>query len=218
MLVDKMTHSEIREELIEDFFESILSKRNGLDKKYRHFIIKNKDKDKIAGLHYYFTKRRNNWLVIAFAHKNSLSYGYICIKPSSYGEICYVVNSEELLDKNYLPTNIIIHEFTPHFFDRYKERIDIEIQGKTYEHYFIHNNFGSIYTNEKKGDNYAFIKNTHGYALGYFSLNEKYYKYNTFITEDMLKKNQFSEHPDMQKEHLIIEKFLEMYFNDEIKN
>ena len=46
MLVENMTIREIRKELIEDFFESIISKKIGLDKKYKHLIDKNKDKNK----------------------------------------------------------------------------------------------------------------------------------------------------------------------------
>lgn len=82
MLVDNMSISEIRKEIIDDFFESIVSKKIGLDKKYKHFIIKNKEKEKIAGLHYYYSKRRNNWLVIAYVHKKCLTYGYICVRPA----------------------------------------------------------------------------------------------------------------------------------------
>jgi len=213
MLVDNMSHSEIRKELIDDFFESIISKKNGLDKKYKHFTLKNKEKDKetIAGLHYYFTKRRNNWLVIVYVQDKSLTYGYICVRPTSYGEICYVISCNELLEKDYLPSKMVIHEYTPHFFDRYKERINIDFQRKSYEHYFMYNNYGEIYENEQKGGSNSFVKTAHGYSLGYSSLNEKYYKYNTFITASMLGKNQCKEYSDSEIEYVVIRDFMEIH-------
>lgn len=217
-----MTIREIRKELIEDFFESIISKKIGLDKKYKHLIVKKKDKNKekeievevetIAGLHYYFTKRRNTWLVIAYLHKTCLTYGYICVRPNSYGEICYVISTNELLlEKDFLPSNMVIHEYTPHFFDRYKERMNIDFQRKSYEYYFMHNNYGEIYDNEQKGGNYSFVKTAHGYSLGYSSLNDKYFKYNTFITPNMLGKNQCREYSDSEIEYVFIKDFMEIH-------
>lgn len=211
MLVNNMSNLEIKKELIGDFFESILSKKNGLDKKYKDLLAKHKGEDEIAGLHYYSSKRRNTWLVIAYLSNLGLTYGYICVRPSSYGEICYALSSSEIFERNYLPTNITIHEYSPHFFDRYKERMNIDFNRKSYEYYFMHNNYGEIYEDEQKGGNYSFVKTAHGYSLGYSSLNEKYFKYNTFITPNMLRKNQFKEYLDSEIEYVFIKDFMEMH-------
>ncbi|MFA7082492.1 MAG: hypothetical protein WC135_07765 [Bacteroidales bacterium] len=211
MLVDKMTRADIRKELISDFFESISDKTTGLDSKYRRYFIKNKNKDTILGLHYYTSKRLNKWLILPFARKNALCYGYVCIRGSSYGETCYAIGNNGIGITDNTPTNTVIHEFTPHLFDRYKARYCKDYDGKIIEHFFINNYFGSMYSNKEKGENYAFLMNPSGFALGYYDLDRLYFKYNTFITNEMLKQNQFSEHPDLDKQKIALEKIFELY-------
>ena len=211
MLVDKMTKEDIRKEIIKDYFESIECKTNGLDIKYKRYFTKNKNKDTILGLHYYTSKRLNKWLVLPFARQNALGYGYVCIKGSSYGETCYAISNNDIGDDKFTFRSIVVHEFTPHFFDRYKERYCPDYKGKITEHYFINNYFGSMYADKQKGGTHAFLITSLGFALGYYDLDRKYLKYNTFITNKMLKKNQFSEYPELYKEQEIMEKIFQEY-------
>lgn len=210
MLVEKMTKDDILKELIGDYYESLSNKEIGLELKYKRYFAKNKNKDGLLGIHYYKTNRLNKWFIIVFAKQNIMTYGYVCVKTSPYGETCYALSNHSLGMSEFTPYNIYVSEFTPHFFDRYKERVCKDYKGNIIEYFFTKNYFGAMYSDYSKGGNHVFLANHEGYALGYFD-NIRYFKYNTFISTEMVKEKQFSEYPDLEKNQYILEKILEYF-------
>lgn len=210
-----MTKEDILKELIGDYYESICTKEIGLELKYRRYFAKNKNKDNVLGIHYYNTKRLNKWFIIVFAKQNTITYRYVCVKKLSYGETCYALSNMSLGTREYTPYNIYVSEFSPHFFDRYRERICNDYKGNIIEYFFIRNYFGTMYSNPGKGGNNVFLATQEGYALGYID-NLRYFKYNTFISTKMVKEKQFSEYPDLEKNQYILEKILEYFLKHQV--
>ena len=216
MIVHTMTYEEIVKEINIDFkinIEPRLQDYFGQYNKYRRFMIKDKTSKTIYFQPIYYTSNRGNKYVIRFVSdgksqflKNGILY-YIYVYYYQSNGIYSVMLSNE----TYNCKKLFLF-YTPHFFDRYKERHlkDSKTQ-KLYviEHFFSHNKNNSIqYLEDKFYENSLFITTEEGVCFG-DQISQTIIEVKTYISFEMLRRDQLKIQLDG---NTMIREFIEKYY------
>ena len=194
MVTFGMTYDEIIREIKNDI-PYILDASDKKDVKVRRAILKSSLFP--IRLHSFVTSRNHNrWVLLweALSKKNigeKALFSMVCIVNSSNGRIAFMPSFHESGE----PTFFV---FLPHFFQRYADRMGIELNGEELiKRYFQFNLNFSINTkkemvNEKQYVIRATGTSSEGVALGYQLLDGSFF-FKTFITYDMAKGEQEDE-------------------------
>lgn len=187
MIVPTMNNHEIIKDVAKDLY-LVLTKGEYLTENLRRKALKSKDKY-ANEIFEYISKNNNHWLIFSEYRKKKQIYFPVAYYIDKHGFNALIINKR---DEN-------ISHLTPHFLARFNQRFlkQPNLSKKEILKIYLEKNFfGCIQylpdTEEMK--NGMFIKNEDGIALGYFenlsgSIN-RVYRFKTFITDDMIKRNQ----------------------------
>ncbi len=182
MLVPAMNLAEIRKEIDKDF-EIVVRKSLFVlkDLKKEHAPLRQK---RIIKVYDYFSKFKNNWIFKWDVDKKVTLPVYLV----------WYIGDRGLTAIQTFPNQRGLFYYTSHYFKRYNERLNLEINDpKKLLHIFMQNHLAYTFQFLEEiapgvWKFFAYTKN--GVALGTYIQSQDYYKMNTFITHDMLKGNQ----------------------------
>lgn len=208
-----MSPTMLRKEMQTDLYENIVPYLNkNYDNKIRRAIIKSLHLPMIFNpIHYLSKKTNNDWYIFYYAITKKLAEDAACIAIS-------LVQSEEgtyvyeyVLSGN---PNDPIYIFPPHFFSRYHSRyMDNKPIGKLelITHY-IKNSYIGFVTCGAALNNRCALSTSNGYGVGdVISRKERIFMFKTFISKDMLRKNQnFARMYDIMKEENLLNYVISM--------
>ena len=196
----------LRREMQNDIFENIVPFLNrNYDSKIRRAIIKSIHLPMIFNPIHYFSKETNNdWFIYYYAINKKLAEDAACIAVSQ------VQTDEGTYVYEYIVSNEHhIYVFPPHFFSRYHSRFlkDTVVDKKEMIHQFIKDSFLGIILILGTGRDKCAMSFQDGYAIGdIISRKERIYMFKTFISKDLLRKNQtFAKLFDQLQEQKILE-------------
>lgn len=180
----------LRREMQKDIFENIVPylKRN-YDSKIRRAIIKSLHLPMIFNPIHYFSKSTNNdWFIFYYAINKKLAEDAACIAVSQVQteEGTYVYEYVVSREHN-------IYVFPPHFFSRYHSRLlkNAAIGKQELINQYIKNSYLGIVLIPGTGQEKCALSFQDGYAIGdIISRNERIFMFKTFISKDLLRKNQ----------------------------
>lgn len=185
MLLLKMTHEEVRNEVLKDL-PNVERFNSHKDKDYRRMSLKMKDFPKYV-FSEYVSPRKNRWLISTKIYaKNDFSSTYGVLQNQN-GLVLHqaFVNYHE---QNFST----ICTFIPHFFERYAERNELDLKGLPLIKQVLKddcsfnidrtNQFSGMKDRDKENNVHACMR--HGIGLGY-EVGHKHYLIKTFITYDM---------------------------------
>ena len=192
MIVDTMTFSEIRKEILNDWLFGVLPKVLKIlaDNKYRKFIIKSNKNETIYFKHHeIISKRKNRFILIPF------SYGKADFKK--YGMCFFAFTSFRIGKKLYYArvdcNGQSVSFYSWHLLERYYERLYGYTDRITEVHIlkFVKENSIALPYEQynTKYINGEFGRTDKGILLGQ-RIDERTVVYNTFITEEMAKGKQ----------------------------
>jgi hypothetical protein len=182
MLVPKMNLAEIRKEIDKDF-EIVVRKSLFVlkDLKKEHAPLRQK---RIIEVYDYFSKFKNNWIFKWDVDKKVTLPVYLV----------WYIGDRGLTAIQAFPNHPGLFYYTSHYFKRYNERLNLEINDpKKLLHVFMENHlaYSFQYLEEIAPGVWKFFAYTkNGVALGTYIQAQDCYKMNTFITHDMLKGDQ----------------------------
>ena len=190
MLVDKMTESEVCNEIIEDFGNITQSLRLYIPKVNR-VINKKRNEIPFNVLYAYTSPLKNNWILIfRVFHKkirtpDKFKILNVLIHETTHGAYAYHVDFKN---------KVVYSLFPPHFFKRYAERFNLDMHGKELIKHFFSNNiyFPIKILKDKNGKDYLVGCFADGVGLGEITELGNYL-FKTFITYDLAMGNQINE-------------------------
>ena len=224
MITEKMSFQEIAEAMRKDWREELISCYEhcfGMRKKYHRFILKNIKPDQFydLGRREKITNNKNKYIFLFFTHgrKEYKAEGLLrsfrleyLRKDGIHVAKINVFNTKE------------VTFFTPHFFDRYRERfleknfdVDDWTKEDVIDDYFLHN-IGEVSRsqNNPKYPDGIFVTCDNGVILG-VDLGEGLWEYRTFISFEMLKGGQID---DSSEEAAILEQIRDLPKNIDINS
>lgn len=180
----------LRKEMQNDIFENIVPYLNrNYDSKIRRAIIKSTRFPMIFNPIHYFSKKTNNdWLIFYYAINKKLAEDAACVAVSEVqtNEGTYVYKYVVAREHN-------IYVFPPHFFSRYRSRFlkDDTMSKQELINQFIKNSYIGIVLILGTGQDKCALSFQDGYAIGdIISRKERIYMFKTFISKDLLRKDQ----------------------------
>jgi hypothetical protein len=182
MILPTMTLAEIRKEIERDYF-ILTRKMNYFDHDIKKKLGKAlKKQDYIKSFDYY-SKYKNHWIYTVFITKKKSNFSSLMLYHNGKGHAGIAITPDLL---------IVYH--TGHFFERYNERGKLGL--KTLEDimraYLLENNLIEYREVEDvaPGISKVFCIISSGIILGILNKQLRFIKANTFLTNDMLHKNQ----------------------------
>lgn len=213
MITRTMSPVMLRKEIQTDIIENILPylKRN-YDNKIRRAIVKSTHLPMIFNpIHYFSKKTHNDWYIFYYATSKKCADDAACLAISlvQSEEGAYVY--EQVVSGN---PNDPIYIFPPHFFSRYHSRfLKDELISKMdlITHYFKNNYIGLITAGTMWGNRCA-MSTTNGYAFGeVLDFEERLFIFKTYITKDLIRKNQtFAKAFNQIEEQNMLKEFMNM--------
>ncbi len=182
MLVPAMNLAEIRKEIDKDF-KIVVRKSNYV---MQDIIKENKPlrSKRIIKVFDYLSKHKNTWIYKWDLDKKSCVPNYLV----------WYYGDRGLTAIEAFTTGDALLYYTSHYFKRYNERLNLQINDpKTLLHTFMNNHIAYMfqYLEQVSPGVWKFFAVTkNGVALGTYIKSLNYYKMNTFITHAMLKGNQ----------------------------
>lgn len=190
MITRTMDPSMLRREMQNDIFENIVPYLNrNYDSKIRRAIIKSLHLPMIFNpIHYFSRKTNNDWFIFYYAINKKLAEDAACIAVSQVqtDEGTYVYEYVVAREHN-------IYVFPPHFFSRYHSRFlkGAAIDKQELVNQYIKDSYIGIMLILGTGRDKCALSFKDGYALGdIISRQERIYMFKTFISKDLLRKDQ----------------------------
>lgn len=204
MIVYTMSEAELKNEVMKDLLNAFRwEDRNS--NKFRRVVLK-ATRFPVQFAYNYTSPRKNKWIILLEARtrkeiKDDCRITYVVTYESPHG--AYVVMVSWVNNGN--PQLII---YPPHFFSRFRERMNLSEKGILLMIRFFHNNSSYVYDKQTKiiaEDKYyveVYGSTREGVCLGILS-TENNILFRTFVTYDMLKGDQikkFTENERIRKE------------------
>lgn len=194
MIIENMTHLQVKKELFEDIFEIKEYLNRNLDR-----VKKKLHKAKVKS-HYvtktFSTKRGNKYFITYRYLDGRLTYKIVAYVLSSFPKFFYLNSFDP----------IVFVEFTAHLFSRWRTRNNLDLGGvlEVAQHFFENNQvLGTKFLGELiEGVRPVKAKATTGVLLGESYLASESFKFKTFVEKSMLYQNQNEELADIDDEIL----------------
>lgn len=187
-----MTLSEIKSEIARDY-PIVRRKAEYTGVKMKHIFHPHGKESKIQLLDY-VSKNKNNWIIRIEVNKKELKMSFLVYFYNEIG-ILGIIPSDD---------DAFIHVHTSHFFKRFNERLHLNLRTPVeilHKYLDESDSYKSKITAElAPGIFKTFTLHSLGYCLGIMDNNIKVEKLNTFITHEMLGKNQISISEYIKKE------------------
>jgi len=223
MITDSMTYQEIAEAMRKDWYKEIASVYEscfGMRQKYGRHVLKRLQPDEFFCFESKekITKNKNKYVFLFYTHGRR-EYKKSGIIRNFWLEY---LRSDGIHAVKMNPFNN--HEitfYTPHLFDRYRERFlevnyDVDDWNKrdVMEDYFIHNEvFKGVAQDNEKYPGSIFITTSEGVVLG-VNIGEGIWEYRTYISFEMLKSGQIEQSQDDKD---VVDKILDLKQRGKIK-
>lgn len=190
MLVPTMQEEELVIALRRDLPE-VLNFSDKKDTKFRRLVIKSNRFPVYASCEY-TSKSKNKWILFLEA-RNKKEYGdnsrlaWVCLAQTAIGYYVYM--------PHFVNKQILVNIYPPHFFSRFKLRMDLEETGVELVKRFFTYNYSYVYE-DIQGRVAGSTKD--GVVLGQRTVNNNFL-FKTFITYDMLKGEQLEKYLENEK-------------------
>lgn len=199
MIVHTMTEAELTQEVMKDMYNAFRWEDVNSNK-FRRIVLK-ATRFPVYATFSYNSPRKNKWLILLEARTkkefgDSSRCTYVTTYDSPHGIYAVMVS---WIEKK--PQLIL---YPPHFFSRYRDRMQISLNGLSLMNHFFKFNCSYVYEIKRKE-----IKESHfsievygscrdGVCLG-FMTSEDNIMFKTFITYDMLKGEQIEKFTENEK-------------------
>jgi len=190
MLVPSMSIDELRIEMGKDML-ILMRKSDYVAHKLMRAHMPLKDKH-IVRFYDYYSKYKNNWIYRIEMTKKITLFSYM-----AYFETPKGINAMYMLQPQ-----LALCYFTSHVFNRYNERTKLNLVKPIEIMQSFMNNNGQMQaeTLEETSAKIAkvFVVSDSGVLLGWYDGEKKFYKFNTFITHEMLKGDQLEREAELK--------------------
>ena len=194
MIVHTMTEQELHKEFFSDMINAHKGFSDASGLKFRRMVLK-ATRFPVYAYSFYVSSRKNKWLILLEAKSKKDIGENSRINLIAYYESDHGIYAIMLAWKNKI-SNLIL--YTPHFFTRYAERMNLTLPRIELIKHFFTFNYSYVYSYNKSDVSAVYGSTVDGIALGKRSeLGNVVFK--TFITYDMCKGEQIEKFAESEK-------------------